>query len=607
MMKKDTKGDYGQGAERLNMDALSNAIDKASVISFDFFDTLFVRPLTHPEDAFDLLGIKFNIADFRAQRRKAQAEAFRQMTKDGRKEITLQNIYDKFPLPQHQRDAIQQAEYSLELELVQPNKELFPLFKQLVASEKTVVITSDMYFSANFFVDVLKRYGLEQVPLFISADRNATKRDSGELFDSVVSACGVVASQVLHIGDNYLADVQRPQERGLAAFHYVRDVAYLGDKKQCIATSMAQGLLNTDDAEKITPDTFQALGYQFGGPANLGFLHWITQQAKQDAVDVVLFVSRDGYALERLAKNYCADQLPEFHYFLGSRIAFNLALITEENFEQNIPFLLSGSVGLSPGELFERIGVCPPADAVLQNLGIDPQRRISIEDHEVLGQLMFGYRSEIMKVCSRNRRGLFMYLCQSGVKAGNKIALVDVGWNGTTQEAFELAVCPIIDIDVVGYYFCLADTPERQRRSRTLHMKAMVNKESTSSSIVDSVYENRVAVEMFFSAPHNTIIGYRPNGLCVEVVGDPGRAKATGHEQFNLAINEGIDMFAESFTQQQKRLNVSLTPLQTVAPIIELVSNAQWRTNPLIGQIENFDSWGSSRNQVVRFADYFTN
>lgn len=607
MMKKNTKGVCEQEAGALNMDALHVAIDKASVISFDFFDTLFVRPLAHPEDAFDLLGVKFNIADFRAQRRKAQADAFRQMTKDGRKEITLQNIYDKFPQLQHQRDAIQQAEYDLELELLQPNNELFPLFQQLVASKKKVVITSDMYFSANFFVDVLKRYGLEQVPLFISADCNATKRDSGELFNIVADTCGVTVQQVLHIGDNYLADVQRPQEKGLSAFHYVREVAHQGNKKQSIATSMVQGLLNTDDAEKITSGTFQELGYQFGGPANLGFLQWITQQAKQDEVDVVLFVSRDGYALERLAKNYCADQLPVFHYFLGSRIAFNLALITDDNFEQNIPFLLSGSVGLSPGELFERIGVCPPADSVLQSLGIDPQRSISIEEHDKLGQLVSGYRSEIMKVCSRNRRGLFMYLCQSGVKAGNKIALVDVGWNGTTQEAFELAVRPIMDVDIVGYYFCLADTPERQRRSCSLKMKAMVSKESVSSSIVNSIYENRVAVEMFFSAPHNTIIGYRPCGLSVEVVGDPGRAKATGHEQFNKAINEGIDIFVKSFTQQQEKLNVYLSPLQTVAPIIELVSSDQWRTNPLIGQIENFDSWGSSRNQVMRFADYFNN
>lgn len=606
MIEKKKEVTCGECAA-LNIEALRYAIDKASVVSFDFFDTLFVRPLAHPEDAFDLLGIKFNIADFREQRRKAQTEAFRQMLKDGRKEITLQNIYDKYPLPRQQCDRIQQAEYDLELSLLQPNNELLPLFQQLVASNKKVVITSDMYFSADFFVDVLKRYGLAGVPLFISADCNATKRDAGELFDIVARDSGVIAKQILHIGDNYLADVQRPQEKGLSAFHYVRDFPYKEDKKQGIAYSMTQGLLNMDDVEKIPAGTFQELGYQFGGPANLGFLQWITQQAKEDAVDVVLFVSRDGYALERLAKNYYSKQLPEFHYFLGSRTVFNLALITEENFDQNIPFLLSGCIGLSPRELFERIGVSPPAETVLQSLGIDPQLVIRVEDQDQLAQLLSGYRHEIMKICRRNRRGLFMYLCQSGVKAGDKIALVDVGWNGTTQEAFERAVRPMIDIDIVGYYFCLANTLDRQHRSRSLNMKAMISTETTSSAIVDKIYENRVAVEIFFSAPHNTIIGYSPNGTSVEILEDFGRTKNTQNKQFNLAINEGVDVFAQSFLHQQEKLNIYLPPLQTVAPMIELASNVHWRTNTLIAQIANFDAWGSTRNHVMSIADYFNN
>lgn len=589
------------------MDMLLDAIDRASVVSFDFFDTLFVRPLAHPEDAFDLLGIKFHIEDFRAQRRKAQADAFRQMTKDRRKEITLDNIYDKFPLPHHDREVVQQAEYQLELELIEPNDQLFRLFQQLVNSGKKVVITSDMYFSANFFIDVLKRYGLEQVPLFISADCNATKRDSGELFDMVAAHYGIPVQQILHIGDNYLADVQRPQEKGLAAFHYVRSIRCEADKKQSLATSMTQGLLNTHCANQVPAASFQELGFSYGGPANLGFLEWIAQQTKLDMVDVVLFVSRDGFALERLAKNHFSTQLPEFHYFLGSRIAFNLALIDEGNFDQHIPFFLSGCVGLSPEELFERIGVRPPAKKVIQDLGIDPRLKIRLEDHALLSQLISAYRGEILQICSRNRRGLFMYLCKLGIKAGKKIALVDVGWNGTTQETFELAVKPIMDINVVGYYFCLAATSECQRRQQRFSMKAMINKDSVSTTVMDTVYENRVAVELFFSAPHNTVIGYRPGELSVEAVNDPGRIKAVGHEQISSAINEGIDLFAENFIAMKQRLGIALTPLQTVVPLIELVTNSQWRANPLIRQVENFDSWGSSRNQTVRFADYFKN
>nr|VUD34248.1 Predicted hydrolase (HAD superfamily) [Raoultella sp. NCTC 9187] len=63
---------------------LAKKIDMAEVVSFDFFDTLYLRPLSDPEDAFTLLGEKLNIENFRAKRQQAQAEAFRVMVQEGR-------------------------------------------------------------------------------------------------------------------------------------------------------------------------------------------------------------------------------------------------------------------------------------------------------------------------------------------------------------------------------------------------------------------------------------------------------------------------------------------------------------------------------------------
>src|SRR5471030_147189 len=137
--------------------ALWLAINSAEIVSFDFFDTLFVRPMADPEDAFDIIGNQFSIPDFRELRRKAQADAFRQMVKNGKKEITLRNIYDNFSRLPVSETTLMQAEYDLEKALVIPNKELFDLFNDLIAQGKTVVITSDMYFGVDFFKEVLLR------------------------------------------------------------------------------------------------------------------------------------------------------------------------------------------------------------------------------------------------------------------------------------------------------------------------------------------------------------------------------------------------------------------------------------------------------------------
>lgn len=582
---------------------LNRLIDSAAAVSFDFFDTLFVRPLANPEDAFDILGRQFAIPDFRERRRAAQVEAFRRMQTAGRKEITLGDIYACFSETGVSSDELMRAEYALELALVEPNPEMFELFRALLDTGKPVVITSDMYLSADFFIEALQPHGLAHLPLFISADCNATKRDAGELFDIVAAKLGLPTDEILHVGDNQLADVERPREKGLMAFHYRASREQVVKKSASLSTSIGHGLLHAR-ARDIQLGSYAELGFIYGGAATLGFLHWVRERARVDGVDHVLFLSRDGYALERIARAQAESGLPDFCYFLGSRTAYTLAAIKEENFSQFLPFLLSGADGLAPCELLERIGVQPPSPQIMADLGLGAEVRVSPTLHEKLASFLYAYRWEILKVCQRNRRALYTYLKQVGLNAGSKVALVDVGWNGTTQEAFELAVRPLMDLEVFGYYFCLANTPERFQREQTQRMSAMVNTGTTSAATVASIYANRVAVELFFSAPHHSVIGLQVGTKGVEPVLDAGRGNTDSLLRIAEEVSQGIETFAEHYGALQQRLNVPASPLQIAWPLIELFTEEQGNAHQLLGQVKNFDAWGSSRNHERALADY---
>ncbi|MGJ0486929.1 MAG: HAD family hydrolase [Methylomicrobium sp.] len=585
---------------------LNRLIETADVISFDFFDTLFLRPLANPEDTFDILGHQFGIPDFRQRRQKAQAEAFRRMQAAGRKEITLENIYACFSETGTPADLLMRAEYALELALVEPNPEIFPLFCSLIDIGRPVVITSDMYLTSDFFIEALRPHGLAHVPLFISADCNATKRDTGELFDIVANKLGLLASNILHIGDNTLADVVRPREKGLMAFHYRPSRERRVKKNASLSTSIGYGLLHSR-ARDIEPGSYTELGFLYGGAAALGFLKWIQARARRDGIDHVLFLSRDGYSLERLARAQTDNELPQFCYFLGSRTAYTMAAIKSDNFGEFLPFFLSGSDGLAPCELLKRIGVQPPSPQIMANLGLGTDVLVSPALHEKLASFLYAYRWEILKVCRRNRHALYNYLKQIGLNPGCKVALVDVGWNGTTQEAFESAVRPLMNLEVFGYYFCLADTPERFRREQTQHMAAMVNTETTSAKTVASMYANRVAVELFFSAPHYSVIGLRIGAEGIEPVLDAGRGNTHSLLRITKEINQGIETYAEQYEALRQRLDIPASPLQIASPLIELVTGEQEDALQLLGQVKNFDAWGSSRNHELTLADYLSN
>ena len=586
--------------EPSNLDEL---IERATVISFDFFDTLFVRPLANPEDAFDILGQQFSISDFRDRRRAAQSEAFRRMHATGRKEITLTDIYACFNKTDVSNSELMAAEYALELALIEPNPEMFRLFSTLIAAGKRVVITSDMYFSENFFVEALRPHGLANVKLFISADCNATKRDTGELFDIMANQLSLEPGDILHIGDNQLADVTRPREKGLMAYHYRADPRQIVKKTASLTTSIGHGLLNTS-AKDIPPDSYTELGFIYGGPANLGFFEWIRERARLDRIDHLLFLSRDGYSLERIAKKQVNNGFPDYCYFLGSRTAYTLAAINQDNFNSFLPFLLSGSDGLAPSELLERIGVQPPALKIMADLKLGAEVRVNAALHKRLSDFLYAYRWEILKVCQRNRRALYQYLKQVGIKEGSRVALVDVGWNGTTQEAFELAVRPLMNLNIFGYYFCLADTPDRFRREATQQMTAMINTTTTSAATVASIYANRVAVEQFFSAPHSSIIGLRASSTGIEPIMDTGRGNTDELQQIAEEVCKGVDAFVEHYCALQERLKIQSSPLQIAWPLIEFLLEPQGNAHHLLGEIKNFDAWGSSRNHELSLADY---
>lgn len=589
----------------MNHSELLRCIDAAEVVSFDVFDTLFVRPLSDPEDAFDMLGERFGIAGFRRIRCDAQIEAFRRMHLAGRGEITLDDIYACMSgLPAGVSAAsLCQAEIELELALTVPNADLIDTFKNVVG-RKRVVVVSDMYMSQSFFEALFDKYALPRVPMYISSDRGATKRDHGELFDRMVVEVGVPPHKVLHVGDNPHGDVLRAREHGLQAFHYVNAAAASYVVSPSLGASIAAAMAKLHDRRDAV-NTFYGLGYRFGGPAALGLLEWVRDQAVLDAVDVVLFVARDGYVLDQLVQRGHAPGMPPHAYFLGSRVAFALSTINERNFDRWMDFLVSGCHGLSPDEVLERIGVTAPERSLMEDLGLGDAIIIDAENLGRVREFLSAYRAEIIRTAARNRRGLFNLLHSLGIRAGMRIAMVDVGWNGTTQETMRNALAELLDVELVGYYLGLADSPECHRRRAEMPMKALLDSSSVGAERMAKLHERRVGVEMMFCAPHEATIGYELKGDGkVRAVEDAGRG--TDHLGLREVVRElmhGMLDFADSYKVVSDRLQYRARASELAEAALDF-AHMPVEYCDVLYTLKNSDAWGSSRNFGMTIGDY---
>lgn len=592
-------------------DQLEPMLARARVVSFDFFDTLFSRPFNDPEMVFDLLGRRLGIADFRARRIAAQSEAFRRMATQGRHEIRLQDIYECMNLPAAERIRLADAEMTLEHELLVPQPGPWTLFCALLHAGRRVVVCSDMYLPRIFFDALLKRHGVEACEVWVSSEVDATKRDHGELFLKMAEGCEVVIHDFLHIGDDPLGDVTRALEKGVMAFHFRNDARPSSAGSRRRGLFRFDGLLKRQIEKADTEDDREAflrhIGYDFGGPANLGFLRWVAQEARADDIEHLLFLSRDGYLLEQIARSEPNGTLPPSHYFMGSRVAFALASVTDGNFAQNLPFLLSGSDGLQPRELFDRINVRAPAEQVMRDIGCPPDLKVRGALHPMLSKLLYAWRGEILQVCRRNRRALRMYLDAIGVKPGARVGLVDVGWSGSTQETFETATAALLDLEVFGYYFMLGDTPERRQRESRQRMRSMVDERLLGADERRHVYLRRAVIELFFSAPHSTVIGWNIDIAShdVQPVMDDGRGgDAAGLAQLNNIIIAGAREFCTDYSNFTQRIGADFAPSDLVRPLLELVLHDEATCHRIADEVVNFDTWSSTQNQATNLMDY---
>ncbi|WP_336489337.1 HAD family hydrolase [Methylobacterium nigriterrae] len=565
------------------LDRLRGPIAAAEIVSFDVFDTLFVRLVAAPEDVFDLVGARFGLPDFRRRRIAAQARAFRVMREAGRREIDLDGIYACLPDLGVPAEVLKRAEWEFELAVLRPNPEMHEVLRLAQAQGKPCILTSDMYLPGAFFEALCARAGIRVDRLFISCEAQATKRDDAALFRLAARDLGVLPTKILHIGDNPASDIGRGSEAGLATFRYAPD---LGPRLPTpdIAHAVVAGVARFQ-AYQPGRSPWWRYGFGCGAPATYALIEWLRERTREDRIDLLLFLSRDGFTAHRL---WPGDGAPSL-YFRCSRVLLVLASITDRNFEAHIPFLLSGAASVA--DIFERIGVALPDEGVLRDLGFTADTLYRRKRHAAFATLMRAMRWRILQVCRECRRALHAYCLEAGLRDGLRVGLVDVGWKGSTQAAFEAFAHAFFDVRVTGYYLCLhADARPG------LDMAALISGRTHRGAVRRDLYANRVVAELLFSAPHASITGARldPDGR-VAFTEDPGRGADPRLPEIAAEIDAGIREGVATLRGLVAALPVALPVPALVAPMLRLAREPTAEEAGTIGAIHNFDSWGSSR------------
>lgn len=464
LVRKNLEKIFGRGIEKAVIGS------DIKIISFDMFDTLIIRNVPMPEDVFELIKIKYERmhpenslkSDFAVLRREAEKLARKKNKENGKKEITLKEIYHSIDeLEETVKQELLQIEIETECAVCQPNYEVKAFFEQLVKQGYSVIITSDMYLPETVIKDILKKCGyLSYTALYVSSKYGETKA-AGTLFDRVLLDFQIKSQQLLHIGDHCRADYWIPKQKGIQTFLYrktwkqpqffkmLRGTKKHFSKEQQLQFQMLQRIMINCSAKR---DQNEKIGYEILAPLLLGYTMWLKKEIGRSKADSLVFLAREGALLKRAFETLYPNEA-KTHYVNVSRLATCRASAVDAKSWEELCTVFAGVMREveNAGDFLRLLGIPEIDKKSMEECHIEKSMHIEkIENPETFFELIKIYGNKYFK---EQNVLLKEYLQNNGFQE-EKIALTDIGWSGTMQ----LRLSNILpNKKLEGYYLAVSD------------------------------------------------------------------------------------------------------------------------------------------------------
>ncbi|TWG31877.1 putative HAD superfamily hydrolase [Geobacillus sp. C56-T2] len=212
--------------------SISSIENEVKLLSLDIFDTLIFRSCAKPVDIFLKVGekaqkeglSKYTPFEFQQLRILAEKVAREEKKKSiNSTEVSLEQIYEHMPFDINTSNRIKEIELETEIESCYVNPSIYSLIKYFSSKNIPIVLMSDMYLSNEQIKKILINNGFEMnyISNILVSNIEGGSKEEGFLFKILMNLFPDIEKQaILHIGDNYMADVVAAKAAGIRTIHY---------------------------------------------------------------------------------------------------------------------------------------------------------------------------------------------------------------------------------------------------------------------------------------------------------------------------------------------------------------------------------------------------
>ena len=567
-------------------DEIKKILNEVDLVSFDVFDTLIFRKTNTPELIFDLVGARFQIPNFCKLRMDEQNRASRQLADQyGYPHANMDEIYEV--LSEHTEipvdwNEVKEYEIQLEKDALVQNSEMFEVFLYAKSIGKRVVATSDMYLFASTLKEILDNCGYSEIDkIYCSADERKAKFNT-ELFQTLAEQENISYDRILHIGDSASADVEIPGRFGVKTYQYKK--VWEEDKvRNAKGSSVDVGLYKIlCDEEK---GFWYNLGVEVGGPLYMGLYRWLSDKIHMEN-EKIFFLARDGYNLYTLFRHRGFENA---EYLYTSRRALMLAAVQNFSSEEMLdlpPF----TFGQTIREILEYLCISTDDIAHLQEAGFENFDDVimSVEDMRKFRKLYLLDKGVFMKEIEKERKNALEYFRKIGFHEENS-TIFDCGWSGSSQQLIEsFKSATGISTKNKFYYFGIKNESKSHRKIGRCFHEEFLGKFYSNYSINGQLNGLEAMYELFFSAPHESVLGYEMGTPVLE----PGNG-----DIYKQEILQGILDYIDLGIEFVEKYNIEYSPEISLGHLQRLIYNPTEKEAVTIGDIQNVD--GFVRNSAV--------
>jgi predicted HAD superfamily hydrolase/GT2 family glycosyltransferase len=573
--------------QKEQLEQLKNMIRDAEVVSFDIFDTLIKRLVNRPEDIFALTGEIQHINGFEKIRTEGQMKVSMKAEREwGQPHADYDQIYD-YISGEEQRpidwNAVKKCELELESKAIIQNKEIYDVYSYAIQQGKRVIAVSDMYLKKEHILPILQKCGyMDFSEIYVSADLLRTKY-RGDIFPYVQEKEGITGDKIIHIGDNYSADYENAIAAGWKAFHY-GVIKYPESKRYMLATPVDFGVSEILMNEK--KGFWYNLGVSVGGPLYMGIYQWLKEKLRTRNEKNIFFLARDGYNIWKVFEN---DIEQKSEYLYVSRRSMLFAGITELD-DETMRLLPPFTLGQTIEEIIEYCGLPYVFSEKVEKVGFKSVYDVihNLEDVEKMKRLYHICEKEFLEKCRKDREEVVAYFEKMNVFQ-DEILVFDCGWNGSSQLMLERVFKAAGKKTKVHFFYIgILDTEKSKIQLHNRSYETYLFDHSTNYGVQETIKQAIVVFELFFGAPHSSVLEYFD--------GKPILEKTDENYKIKSDICDGVRDFVHMAKNFVSYAGIIYTPEIALAPVIRLMEKPTEEEAVEIGNVENADGFANQKN-----------